>query len=400
MPKTKQRCIMHLDMDAFFASVEQVDHPELRGKPVLVGGGQRGVVCAASYEARAFGVRSAMPMFQARRFCPKAVVVPVRMHRYQEMSGRVMSLLWDLSPLVEPISIDEAFVDLSGTENLHGPPERLAAALKKRVFGQTGLTCSIGIGPNKLLAKIASDMDKPDGLTLVTELQRADFMKNLPLGRIPGFGKRTVEILESMGIRVAGDVSRYPLAFWVRRFGKKNGRALFEKAAGIDPSPVTAARAAKSYGAENTFSKDLDDQEQLKKWLLRQTERVARELRKAGRKGRTITLKLKFSDFRTVTHGRTLAEATNATGVIFAVVLQLLEEIPRKNKVRLTGVSVSQFKQGPEQMHMFPDRNAKKQECLDRAFDQIRDKYRRDLLQRGRLFKPAEDGRQDDDRLV
>lgn len=379
------RRIMHLDMDAFYAAVEQADNPELKGRPVIVGGGKRGVVSAASYEARTFGVHSAMPVFQAKRICPCGVFLPVRMARYKEASRMIMDILSTLSPLVEQISIDEAFVDITGTESLHGPPVLLCRKVKQTVRDRTSLTCSIGVAPNKFLAKIASDMNKPDGLTIVEPGDIPAFLNALPIHRIPGVGAKTAKSFKELGVEVASDVLRLPLSFWVKRLGKY-GAVLYDKAQGIDSSPVVPYSEPKSVSAEDTFRADTDDVCELEKWLLIQAEGVGKELREDGRRGRTITLKAKFSDFKTVTRSRTLNEPTDSTEVIFRVASRLLRELNISKKLRLIGVGVSNLASPLRQRNMFSDAASEKGESLDRAMDEIRKKYGEQVLKRGRVF--------------
>ena len=226
--------ILHIDMDAFYASVEQVDHPELTGKPVIVGGSQRGVVAAASYEARKFGVRSAMPIFEAKRLCPHGVFLPVRRRRYQEVSHQVMEILDTISPLVEQVSIDEAFIDITGTESLHGPEIALIGKIKDAIRKRTSLTCSIGIAPNRFLAKIASEMNKPDGWTIIKDEDVAALMQKLPVNKIPGIGPKTAQVMKELGVQTAVDVLRFSQEFWVKRLGK-GGIDLYERAQGDRP---------------------------------------------------------------------------------------------------------------------------------------------------------------------
>jgi len=273
--------ILHLDMDAFFASVEQLDAPDLRGRPVIIGNSMRGVASAASYEARAFGVHSAMPIARARRLCPAGVFLPVRMSRYKEISVQVMSVLQDFSPVVEQASVDEAYLDISGTERLFGPPQDLARALKDRIKTEIGLTCSAGIAPVRFLAKIASDWDKPDGLTVVEPDRVQEFLSRVPVDKIPGIGKRAREELRLLQVNMVPDILNFSEAFWIDRFGKR-GAVLYRKAQGIDPTPVRPRQPAKSCGAENTFSRDTVDLGELEQWLITQSERVGRELRKGG----------------------------------------------------------------------------------------------------------------------
>ena len=376
--------ILHIDMDAFYASVEQVDHPELVGKPVIIGGSQRGVVAAASYEARKFGVRSAMPIFEARRLCPNGVFLPVRRRRYQEVSHQVMQVLDTVSPLVEQVSIDEAFIDITGTESLHGPETALIRKIKEAIKNRTSLTCSIGIAPNRFLAKIASEMNKPDGWTIINEEDVAALLQKLPINKIPGIGPKTAQVMKELGIQTAVDVLRFSQEFWVKRLGK-GGVDLYERAQGIGPTAVIPHRAPKSCSAEDTFASDTGDMEELKKWLLCQAEEVGRDLRKHGFKGKTITLKVKFASFKTVTRSTTLPEATHSTRVIYDAALKLLLELKLTEKVRLIGVGVSNFAVGMEQKSLFPNKFLHKQEDLDRALDRIHDKFGRKAILRGRV---------------
>jgi len=380
-----QRLILHVDMDAFFASVEQLDAPELRGKPVIVGGRERGVVSACSYEARKFGVHSAMPTAQARRLCPRGVFVQVRGERYGEVSRQVMEVLQQFSPLVEQASVDEAYLDVSGSERLFGPPEELGARLKGAVREATGLVCSVGVAPVKFLAKIASDYDKPDGLYVIHPGEVAAFLQQLPVGKIPGVGGSSLARLQELGIRTAGDVLRYPEGFWERRFGRF-GQALFARASGVDPRPVVPEYEAKSEGAENTFAADTDDREELERWLLDQAERVGRRLRRDGHKGRTVTLKVKFNDFRSITRSKTLPEPTSSTRRIFETAAGLLAKEPLPRRVRLIGLSVSNFGSRPVQLSLFGAEDDSRDEPLDQTLDAIRDRFGKDALVRGRVF--------------
>ena len=381
-----KRRIMHLDMDAFYAAVEQSDNPRLRGKPVIVGGAMRGVVCAASYEARRYGVHSAMPVFQAIKLCPEGIFLPVRMDRYKEVSRVVMEILKGISPLVEQVSIDEAFADITGTERLHGPPRELALRVKAAVRESTALSCSIGIAPNKYLAKIASDFQKPDGLTIIAEEQVEEFLQKLPVGKIPGVGKKTAEELKTLGIVFVSDILNFPARFMTRKFGKW-GAALYEKAQGIDNSVVEPYSDPKSISAEQTFPKDIDSMADLEKMLLSQAEEVGRELRKLGFKARTVTLKVKFSDFKMRTRSRTLPDPFDTTEVLFNAGRRLLEDLKLSCKVRLIGVGVSNLSSGPRQMTIGPARDETgRQERLDTAIDRIRDRFCSDKVVRGRML--------------
>ncbi|MGC8491853.1 MAG: DNA polymerase IV [Syntrophobacteraceae bacterium] len=380
------RTILHLDMDAFYASIEQVDNPDLAGKPIVVGGEMRGVVCTASYEARRYGVHSAMPVFQAKRLCPHAVFLPVRMGRYKEVSRAIMEILQALSPLVEQVSIDEAFVDITGTERLHGPPSTLATRVKSLVGERALLTCSIGIAPNKYLAKVASDYRKPDGLTIIQQDQVEEFLKRLPVGKIPGVGKKTGEELRKLGIVFASDIAKFPADYWTARFGKW-GAMLHARGQGVDDSPVEPVTAPKSVSAENTLACDTEDTAELEKMLLSQAEEVGRELRKIGFKARTVTLKIKLSDFQSLTRSRTLPEPFDSTDILFSEGQKLLRDLRPARKVRLIGIGASNFYSGPTQMHLdVPGRETRRKAGLDHALDQLRSRFCDDVVVRGRML--------------
>ena len=389
-------------MDAFFASVEQLDHPEWRGLPVIVGGEERGVVTAASYEARRFGVHSAMPVGQAKKRCPHGIYARVRMDRYKALSGMVMGVLHEFSPLVEKASIDEAYLDATGMEKLFGPPEAMGRALKDAVYSSTGLRCSVGFAPVKFLAKIASDLRKPDGLSIIREEEMLSFLANMPVRRIPGVGKKFMAALERIGVETCRDVLRYSEEFWKRQHGKA-GEALWQKAQGIDSSVVEPYSDPKSESAENTFAKPTSDKELLKNWLLKQAERVGTNLRKAGIKGRTITVKVKYSDFQQITRSRSFKAPTANTELIFSMACELLDELELRQSVRLIGVGMSNYDKQeyvpePRQLSLFgeseeaeqkrqADRVAtEKERKLDEAMDSLREKFGHKAIVRGRLF--------------
>ncbi len=378
------RRVLHLDMDAFFASIEQMDFPEYRGRPLAVGNNPRGVVSAASYEIRAYGVRSAMPVVQARRLCPHGVFVPGRGWRYKEISRQVMEVLQDFSPVCEQASVDEAYLDVTGLERLAGPPKVLGTELKRRIQERTGLGASVGIAPNKLVAKIASDFRKPDGLTIVDDADVVAFMAGLPLEKIPGVGKRTLPRLHLLGFKTAGDVQRCSRRFLEDRFGEA-GAKLFERARGVHRSPVSPSGRPKSVSAENTFEHDTADVEVLSRWLLRQADRVAAELRKSACLGRTVTLKIKFNDFRQITRSKTLAEPVNTTRRIHQTAAELLgaEEIARP--VRLIGLGVSNLIFGGRQLSLLEGADDRA-ERMERAVDQLRDKFGREAIVRADLM--------------
>lgn len=390
-----QRWIIHVDMDAFYASIEQMDHPELRGKPVIVSGsGERSVVSAASYEARPFGVRSAMPLLLALKRCPHAVRVPVRMERYKEVSRQIMDVLRACSPTVEQASVDEAYLDATGLERLFGPVEALGRKIKADVRAATGgLTCSVGIAPVKFLAKIASEINKPDGLFILPPQEVAAFMRELPVERIPGVGKHFVDELRPLGVVRGKDIFRYPKEFWERRFGK-SGIHLFERGQGLDAREVEPYVPPKSESAETTFAEDTRDADFLKTWLFRHADRVGRSLRKQGLQGRVITLKIKYSDFRQITRQLTLPLPTCATQTIFEAACGLFDAVRLENKVRLIGVGVSGFNTPPRQLLLplaeSPEEKEKQRAKLDRVMDAVARRFGREAVVTGRLFKDKE----------
>ncbi len=379
--------IIHIDMDAFFASVEQLDDEDLRGKPIAVGGGERGVVAAASYEARAFGVRSAMPTHMAKKLCPHIIFVRGRMHRYKELSQIVMQTIGQFSPLVEQASIDEAYVDAQGLERLFGPIEQLGQSIKQSVFASTGLTCSVGASPVKFLAKIASDINKPNGFYALYPQDIPNFLQQMPVGKIPGVGKQFIKELHNLGVRMASDVQKFPLEFWERRFGK-GGLMLHARARGEDERKVNPISVTKSESSEKTLSKNTWDKQELQRYLFAQAERVGASLRKKNLRGRVITLKVKYADFTQVTRSRTLVHATQSTNIIFENAIDLLNILKLEQGVRLIGLGVSGFEHREEQalLPLQAVNNDAKQDKLDGALDALRQRFGHDAVIRGRLF--------------
>lgn len=385
-----QRWIMHIDMDAFFASVEQLDDPALRGRAVIVGGGARGVVCAASYEARRFGVRSAMPLGTARALCPQGIFVPGRRSRYAELSRVIMDILGRFSPLVEPASIDEAYLDASGLERLFGPPEKLAASVKDAVReGTGGLSCSVGAAEVKFLAKIASEVNKPDGIFILRPEETPAFLRALPVERMPGVGRNTLPRLAEFGVRTVADVLRYPESFWERRMGAW-GRMLFARAQGRDDRELQSAYEAKSESAESTFDEDSRDKAFLRRRLAAHAERVGARLRAKRLAARTVTLKVKYADFRQITRSRTLPERICSTQSIFDAACGLLDALELEAPVRLVGLGVSRFEPEREQARLSPadarEREEKRRVRLDLTLDAVRSRFGGKALVRGRLF--------------
>jgi len=340
--------ILHIDMDAFFASVELLDRPDLRGQPVIIAGESgRSVVTSATYEARKFGVRSAMPVGQAKRLCPKAIVLPPHGAKYKHYSRVVMSMFRDVTPLVEPLSIDEAFLDIAGARRLLGSPLEIARAIRRRVSDETGLTCSIGAASTKFIAKLASTRSKPDGLLVIPHEHTLAFLHPLPVASLWGVGKTTAESLAKRGITTVAELSATPLDVLQQWVGAAAGAKLHDLSWARDPRAVNPNGVEKSIGHENTFGTDVGDFDVMKRELLDQAERVAVRLRKGGFKSRTIALKLRFADFTTITRSRTLPEATDTGRRIYEQAVELLREVDfRGRRVRLLGVRAEQLTDG------------------------------------------------------
>ncbi len=383
------RTILHVDLDAFFAAVEQRDRPELRGRPVVVGGGgpgDRGVVSAASYEARRFGVRSAMPLRTAAALCPDAVFLPVNGAKYQEASRQVMAILRRFTPQVEPISIDEAFLDVTGSRALFGDGEAVARRIKAAVREEVGLTASVGVGTTKLVAKIASDLRKPDGLVVVPPGDEASFLAPLPVGRLWGVGPQTTAALAEYGVRTIGDLAALPVDLLVRRLGR-HGASLHERALGIDPDPVEGGDPAKSIGHEHTFDADTSDPETIERTLLAMADGVSGRLRAARLKAGTVSVKIRDSSFRTITRQRTLAEPTDLTEPIWRAALELARPEVRGIRVRLLGVTASNLGT-PEQLALFGDDDPRRRRAAEAA-DELRRRFGEHAVTRARLLHAA-----------
>ncbi|TYB67858.1 DNA polymerase IV [Nonomuraea sp. PA05] len=342
--------ILHVDMDAFFASVELLDRPELRGRPVIVGSpAGRGVVLSATYEARAFGVHSAMPMSRARRLCPQATIIPPSHGKYSEVSKGVMEIFHAITPLVEPIASDEAFLDVGGARRRLGAPAAVAAMIREQVLDRYGITCSVGVASSKFVAKLASKQCKPDGLLVVPADQVVDFLHPLPVSALWGVGERTEQSLVRLGIRTVGDLARVPPSTLQRELGQAAGGHLAALAWGRDERPVTAHVPDKSIGNEETFAADVDDPEVIKRELLRLSERVAARMRKAGHVGRTVSVKLRRADFTTISRSRTLREPTDVAQVIYATACELFEAAGLDRvRLRLVGVRMENLRPADE----------------------------------------------------
>jgi DNA polymerase-4 len=380
------RTILHVDLDAFFAAVEQRDRPELRGKPVIVGGGgpnDRGVVSAASYEARKFGVHSAMPLRQAGRLCPDGIFLPVDGAKYQAASRDVMAVLRRFTPLVEPISIDEAFLDVTGSRLLFGDGESVGRQIKEAVRDEVRLTISVGVASTKLVAKIASDLRKPDGLVVVPPGDEAAFLAPLPISRLWGVGERTATALRDYGVRTIGELAALDPQVLTRRFGK-HGAALAARARGEDADPVSDRGDAKSIGHEHTFDRDTADRETIERTLLAMAEGVAGRLRASGVKAGTISVKIRDSTFHTITRQRTLPAPTDLTDPIWTTALELARPEVRGIRVRLLGVTASNLG-SPEQLALFEAGDDRVRRTVEAA-DELRRRFGERAVTRARLI--------------
>ena len=378
--------ILHVDMDAFYASVEERDRPELVGKPVIVGGTPegRGVVAAANYVARKFGVHSAMPAVTAHRLCPRGIFLRPRMDYYAEISDQIRAIFEKYTPLVEPLSLDEAFLDVTGSGPLFGPAVSIGRTIKQEIRERLRLIASVGVAPNKFLAKIASDLKKPDGFVVVEPAQVQEFLDPLPVGRLWGVGKVTGGVLEKLGIHRIGQLRQMPAELLRHHFGS-SGDHLWELAQGIDERPVVPEQEAKSISHETTFAKDLEDPEIMRAWLLELSEQVGCRLRRHGLKGRTVHLKVRFGDFHTITRARTLPQPTNVTQEIWQATAQMFaERLPaRRLHIRLLGVGMSGFDHPAlVQLSLFPEAEHERQARLDKVADQIKEKFGQTGLQR------------------
>jgi DNA polymerase-4 len=390
------RTILHVDLDAFYAAVEQRDDPKLRGKPVLVGGSaRRGVVASCSYEARTFGIKSAMPMAEALRRCPKAIVVRHRMDRYAEASQVFFDILGDFSPEVEGLSLDEAFLDCTGSERLLGDGRTIAHAIKARVRAELQLVASVGVAPIKLAAKIASDIDKPDGLRVVTAEGLLPFLHALPVTRLWGVGEATREALASMGLSTIGEVARYPESALVGRLGEVTGHHLAALARGNDQRPVVPERDPVTIGHQETFDDDIDDKGELAVILLDQADRVAARLRDSELRARAVVLIIKYDDFRQITRRTTLDASTSDGGVLARTAIDLLGKVAIESKkggrVRLCGIAAQSLepRDAPRQLG-FDEAARARGERLGDTLDKLTAKFGKRTIRRA-VHLPDED---------
>ncbi len=383
--------ILHVDMDAFFASVAERDNPELKGKAIVIGMGVRGVVSAANYEARKFGIHSAMPVSRARRLAPHAIFLPVDMARYQEVSSNVMEIFDSFTPWVEPVSVDEAFLDVSGVQRLLGSPREIATAIRAKVEAQEGITCSVGIAPSKFIAKLASQHCKPNGMLEITSDRILTFLHPLPIQAMWGVGPKTAETLERLGLRTIEDIANLPRATLIRALGQASGASLYELAWGRDYRDVTPHDAEKSISSAETFPQDLDDPAQILTEFLRLTERSSARLRDKDLFAKTVSIKVRFADFSTINRSKTLALPIDGTHEIYEVVKGLYEALRiDRARLRLVGVSLENLSGGaPEQMVLGARESGWRQ--ADGAIDRARARFGAGSVRPARLIKPSQE---------
>jgi DNA polymerase IV len=381
--------ILHVDLDAFYASVEVLKDPALAGKPVVVGAsGPRGVIMSASYAARARGLHSAMPSARARRLCPEVVFVAPDFEAYRAYSNRFREILLGVTPLIEPLSLDEAFLDVSGSTKLFGQPPAIAAQIRERIVSELGLVASVGVGPTKFIAKLASTRAKPDGVIVVPAAEVLAFLHPLSPGALWGVGERTAEALSRLGIRTVGELTRTPMPILERALGENQARGLVLLANGIDPRPVVAFEAPKSISAEETYAQDLQGRDEILRELLRLAHRVASRLRADGYRARTITVKFRLPSFSTLTRSRTLPDPTDTAADLFRVASELLDRLPEgRRRFRLLGVSATGLAAaGAEQVALLgPGRS----QGAERAMDLVERRFGRGAAVPASLLDPG-----------
>jgi DNA polymerase-4 len=386
-----QATILHVDMDAFFASVAERDNPELKGKAVVIGMGARGVVSAANYEARKFGIHSAMPVGRARRLAPHAIFLPVDMARYQEVSEHVMEIFHSFTPWVEPISLDEAFLDVTGSQKLLGTGREIAVAIRKKVEEQEGITCSVGIAPSKFIAKLASANCKPNGMLEITSDRILTFLHPLPIQAMWGVGPKTAEALERLGLRTIEDIAKLPRTTLIRALGEANGASLYELAWGRDYRDVTPEEPDRSISAAETFAQDLDNPEEILTEFLRLTERATARLRDRDLFAKTISIKVRFADFSTINRSKTLPLPIDSTHDVYDVVKGLYQALRiERARLRLVGVSLENLSEGAPHQMMLGEREVGWRQA-EGAMDQARARFGKGSVRPARLIKDAGD---------
>ncbi len=380
--------ILHVDMDAFYASVAELDHPEYKGKALVVGAGTRGVVLSANYEARKFGIRAAMPVGRAKRMAPHAIFIAPEHHRYSEISERVMAIFHSYTPLVEPISLDEAFLDVTGSQKLFGTGREIAAKIREQVEKEEGITCSVGLAQSKFIAKLASQHCKPNGMLEIKSDRILEFLHPLPVRAIWGVGPKTAESLERLGLHTVSDIAHTPRATLIRALGESTGASLYELAWGRDYRDVVPDEPEKSIGNEETFSEDLDNPEEILREFLRMTEKATARLRERSLFAKTISIKIKFADFSSLTRSKTVPIAIDNTHDTYEVVKALYLALRNDGaRIRLVGVSFSQLQEGaPVQLELGARERGWRE--ADTAIDRAQARFGRGSVRPGRLIRP------------
>ena len=380
--------ILHVDMDAFYASVAELDHPEYKGKALVVGAGARGVVLSANYEARKFGIRAAMPVGRAKRMAPHAIFIAPEHHRYSEISERVMAIFHSYTPLVEPISLDEAFLDVTGSQKLFGTGREIAAKIREQVEKEEGITCSVGLAQSKFIAKLASQHCKPNGMLEIKSDRILEFLHPLPVRAIWGVGPKTAESLERLGLHTVSDIAHTPRATLIRALGESTGASLYELAWGRDYRDVIPDEPEKSIGNEETFSEDLDNPEEILREFLRMTEKATARLRERSLFAKTISIKIKFADFSSLTRSKTVPIAIDNTHDTYEVVKALYLALRNDGaRIRLVGVSFSQLQEGaPVQLELGARERGWRE--ADTAIDRAQARFGRGSVRPGRLIRP------------
>lgn len=383
--------ILHVDMDAFYASVAELDHPEIRGKAVVVGAGVRGVVLSANYAARKFGIRAAMPVARAKRMAPQAIFIAPEHHRYSEISSRVMEIFSSFTPMIEPLSLDEAFLDVTGAKKLIGSGREIAQQIRERVEKEEGITCSVGIAPNKFIAKLASQQCKPNGLLEITEERIIEFLHPLPVNAMWGVGPKTNEILQRLGLHTISDIAHTPRATLIRALGEATGASLYELSWGKDFREVEVEDVDKSISAAETFSRDIENPEEILQEFLRLTEKASMRLREKGLYTKTISIKVRFADFSTINRSKTLELPIDSTHHIYEVVRNLFTSLKLERALlRLVGVSLENLQEQASEQLILGAREVGWREA-EGAMDKAKARFGRRSVRPARLVEPSLD---------